>query len=497
MENGSLKIQLQNIHIRLTDNCNFKCSHCYAYTSDESRNELKLDAIYDTLESAKNLGCRSITLTGGEPLLYSKIDQLIDFLNKSDFTINIETNGYLIDFFLNKHGTDIIKNIHFKISYDHDLIRGKKNNKIVYKNLLALSEYQAIFTTQSIVTKEISEDLTDHLSSMKSLSMKSSKFYLNHDRINKGKDIKPMHYLQAIKLKRFIDGFDKRFNAILPGIFPGCKSANCGWGYTRLEIMPNGDYTSCAPISYYDNSFIAGNIYTDDLEDVWLNSKHFNSIRELTQGDYEYPCNICSEFSKCRGCCRAIGYSSSKKYLGTFPYCKEYYDDKNISFLLVKPDGVEHIDEIIRDLQNSNIEILRQLEIYLTKAQILSIYKNVDKVVVEKMLPYLLSGPVIVLIIKGNQIIREILKLTGDTVNDIADWDMKYSGSQKTMRTRYGKGFYDCMKKCYTNIPNSNECDLAIANSIHRPKSPKQIDEFFEILGLNEGDILSETYKKV
>ena len=51
---------------------------------------MSIDEILDKVSSYK---CRNITLTGGEPLLFSEAEKLIDELIKNKYKVNIETNG--------------------------------------------------------------------------------------------------------------------------------------------------------------------------------------------------------------------------------------------------------------------------------------------------------------------------------------------------------------------------------------------------------------------
>ena len=79
------------VFIRLSG-CNLKCSYCdttYALKKS-SGTFMSIDEILDKVSSYK---CRNITLTGGEPLLFSEAEKLIDELIKNKYKVNIETNG--------------------------------------------------------------------------------------------------------------------------------------------------------------------------------------------------------------------------------------------------------------------------------------------------------------------------------------------------------------------------------------------------------------------
>lgn len=77
--------------IRL-EGCNLRCSYCDTHYSYDNANytEMTPDEIYDTVY---RMGCKRITLTGGEPLIHEDVDKLISLLTKHCFEVNIETNG--------------------------------------------------------------------------------------------------------------------------------------------------------------------------------------------------------------------------------------------------------------------------------------------------------------------------------------------------------------------------------------------------------------------
>lgn len=81
-------------------NCNLRCSYCdslYSVNSGEYRDIPVEDIVKEVLNTSE--GCKSLTLTGGEPLLYTSDEEfddlnfLIESLLDSDFDINVETNG--------------------------------------------------------------------------------------------------------------------------------------------------------------------------------------------------------------------------------------------------------------------------------------------------------------------------------------------------------------------------------------------------------------------
>lgn len=73
--------------------CNLRCSYCDTkYSYDDNSSVMNMTP-YDILERVKMYGVKSVTITGGEPLIHKDIDILLELLITEGFNINIETNG--------------------------------------------------------------------------------------------------------------------------------------------------------------------------------------------------------------------------------------------------------------------------------------------------------------------------------------------------------------------------------------------------------------------
>ena len=83
----------------LTYRCNNDCLHCWLRIppdSPEKDRELSIDEIRHVVKEARQLGCRSWSISGGEPMLRPDFYEIFDFItsHSSDYTLN--TNGTCI-----------------------------------------------------------------------------------------------------------------------------------------------------------------------------------------------------------------------------------------------------------------------------------------------------------------------------------------------------------------------------------------------------------------
>jgi len=85
----------ETVEIELTRRCNLKCVHCCrdCPTIDEDFDSAKLIKIINDLGEIGTVG---ITLTGGEPFLYEKIEKILEIAKSNYLSIAILTNGSML-----------------------------------------------------------------------------------------------------------------------------------------------------------------------------------------------------------------------------------------------------------------------------------------------------------------------------------------------------------------------------------------------------------------
>ena len=91
---------LVQMDIELTERCNNNCVHCsinqpVAHEYSRQR-ELSAEILKDALSQAAALGCLSIKLTGGEPLLREDFEEIYLFARQLGLRVLIYTNATLI-----------------------------------------------------------------------------------------------------------------------------------------------------------------------------------------------------------------------------------------------------------------------------------------------------------------------------------------------------------------------------------------------------------------
>ncbi|MGA2216441.1 MAG: radical SAM protein [Terracidiphilus sp.] len=83
--------------IHLLGRCNLECLHCYMEGSPRRTEQLPLELVLQAIEECPRLGIGTIVVTGGEPLLYRGLDQVLEAAaNLPNVQTTLCTNGTLL-----------------------------------------------------------------------------------------------------------------------------------------------------------------------------------------------------------------------------------------------------------------------------------------------------------------------------------------------------------------------------------------------------------------
>ena len=85
--------RLATVQMHASRYCNLSCSHCYSASGPEWRAALPPGLLIDALGAAHAQGYRRLTFSGGEPLLYHGLEEVLDAARKLNMLTSLTTNG--------------------------------------------------------------------------------------------------------------------------------------------------------------------------------------------------------------------------------------------------------------------------------------------------------------------------------------------------------------------------------------------------------------------
>lgn len=311
--------RLKFLFFELTDKCNLNCLHCGSNCDPSKCNNLDLDIIKQTLdEVAKKYDSKNIMicLTGGEPMLYDGIYDVISYSKKLGFAVGITSNATCIDEkatkCLAKAGLDTISISIDGLKDTHDSFRrsvGSFDKAINGIKSLQNIDIEPQVTT--VVNKTNIKELDDMFKLMQELDICSWRI-TNIDPIGRAKVNKELLLDKNELLKVFNFIKEKRFdNTNEMEVTYGCAHFvsydfenfirdfyfQCGAGTMVASVAANGDILACLDIERRLD-LVQGNIYKDNFIDVWENKY---KIFRQDWSNKSKSCKDCAYKNVCMG----------------------------------------------------------------------------------------------------------------------------------------------------------------------------------------------------
>lgn len=83
------------LQIHPTRTCNLRCLHCYSESGPEARESVALPRVLQTVEDAAGLGYDTLSVSGGEPLLYPGLGAVLSRARSVGLRTLVTSNGTL------------------------------------------------------------------------------------------------------------------------------------------------------------------------------------------------------------------------------------------------------------------------------------------------------------------------------------------------------------------------------------------------------------------
>lgn len=350
----------------VTMGCNMRCGHCGSSCTDPLPDELTTEEAISIIDQISEIGLRWITLSGGEPLTRKDITVLVSHLSKKGVSVNIISNGWLIDeeianklkcagistVAISIDGTkDIHDSIRKKGSFDHAVS--------AIKNLKAEKITVGVVTTISKLNINILEELKETLISMGvdswqlQLGLPMGNFKERPDWVVEPKEVDDIidfcyktakegriqifpadcigyYSYKDLKIKEIT--FKNRPYPIWDG---------CNAGINSFGLLHNGDVLGCTSIR--DREFIEGNLREKSLKDIWHDNNTFLWRRAITKKQLEGMCGVCKYGDACLGGCSNTRLTMKGNIYGENEYCSYNVAMKNKVKYLSSQSDIENL----------------------------------------------------------------------------------------------------------------------------------------------------------
>ena len=329
-----LKIIPSLLHLCLTDFCQLRCKHCY-FGEYERKRELTLNEVSSVVDKffimrewfkgyGYNYARSELSITGGEPMLYSKLIPFIKMIAPKFDKVKFLTNGLIYDKktcrTLLQHSNVLI----YQVSLDgmedtHNFIRGYGTfSKIVSNIKQAKKDFPEMFL-------QVSCNVHDkNLNDMVELSGFCKE--IGADKIFFDRYVKywesGLNILTKDEYDRFMDNLNKATELYSDDSFLVYTDRSmqisdyvCKAGVGHQVCCANGDRLICSRFHVK-----SGNWFKDDLDTLIKNALHWENIAlQLPE-----RCISCKKQNVCNGGMRCISYATLHRFDKEDIHCNKY-----------------------------------------------------------------------------------------------------------------------------------------------------------------------------
>ncbi len=341
----SYRHELMSAVVEITNLCNLRCPFCYSASGCVRREELTLSEMRRVILDLRSLGCRRVTLMGGEFLMRPDWHEIARIVKETGMDLMLVTNGLLIDDearhrFVELEPQAIGVSLDGATPESYRLIRGVDGFSRVRrlldelasdgihqvsaittfnaKNLCDFDKFVSMFIDTPILWEvhmahKISDGFPDEL------LMNREQFQQFVEKVTYA--LYDLHGRLKIATK---DDFG--YFPMSPKLRFLCQRwRGCHAGRATVGIHSNGDVTPCLMLG---DKFIEGNIRRRPLVEIWRDPNSFPRFRNKS-AQLTGKCAKCPFGEVCKAGCSAMAISQTGTLTET-PFCIRQLEQEKI-----------------------------------------------------------------------------------------------------------------------------------------------------------------------
>ena len=311
---------LKEIKIELTNKCSRNCMHCSSNATNNINNlkELNFEDVCKIIEEAKQIGVQTIVFTGGEPLMYDDLPELVKLTSKLGMKSTIYTFAYRTDETLNKYKNlinlglnKIIYSLADSLSKETDISSYDKEcffDKVFENNDAKLGFHYTVSKNSFLKLETILTETINTFNNKKYFEKVSLLRFVPHGKGTTDMNLSKEELL-AIKNLYLNSNNKNRIRLGTPWNILGIENTPCIIADEIMIIGFDGIAYPCDSIKYFTKLGISGNIKENSLIEMY-NSDYFSNIRKFNTDN---SCSSCKQYPICKSGC--IGQKIIANYI--------------------------------------------------------------------------------------------------------------------------------------------------------------------------------------
>lgn len=315
----------------ITLDCCFSCRYCGSYGGDRREGELTTDECLTVAEQMAGLGCRRVSLIGGEVFMRGDWAEIAGKLAECGIRVSIITNGYLISDKLAEQiketGLESIavsldgpEEIHDKYRQAGSFRRAESAIECLAERQIPISVITTLHSENVLYLQQFYEYLKEKpifawqlqaCSPMGNAVRCGVDYRIDFSRVIEFVE-RNMHDAPfSMGIADNIGYFTEQEGYLRGNLRGNSPYLGCKAGLTALGIDSQGNVRGCE--SMYDDIFIEGNLRKRSLRDIWEDPDAFAYNRKFGTDPLTGKCSDCQYGELCGGGCRSYNYFTHGK----------------------------------------------------------------------------------------------------------------------------------------------------------------------------------------
>ena len=309
--------------------CCFRCAYCGSCGGKARENELSTEECADVASQLASLGCRRVSLIGGEIFMRSDWERIISELTSRRIKTCVITNGFTMSpeiiSGLRRAGVESVAVSVDGVAEVHDAFRQKGSFDRAFAAVDALTAAGIPVSVISALRADNAPRLAEFYGVLKNYlifawqlqacspmgNAKSGAIDVSFDAAEVIRFVK-----SVADSAPFFVGIADNIGYYTPeeGTIRGTRGAyftGCSAGLTTIGIDSVGNVRGCE--SMYDERFNEGNLRERSLLDIWTDPGAFAYNRRFDESLLTGGCAGCEHGSVCAGGCRSYDYFTTGK----------------------------------------------------------------------------------------------------------------------------------------------------------------------------------------
>lgn len=314
----------------ITGNCNLNCRYCREKRTDDLP-ELDIGQIKSIIDQFADIKVKMVSIAGGEPLLFKKLAEVMDYMKGKVGAIGLTTNGTLISqnniSFIKEYVDGVQVSIDGSRPEIHDYYRGRGNFKKMMRGMNLLLKNGIRVVPRFTIGHENKGDVENYIRLINSLGIKAA--YLRRTiPCGNSRDTKPLSAPKLFETFRaaFATGHSLGMHIGSADYFsqlyfdpqerekaeknlaekPGQILSGCSIGIEAFYLAQNGQVLFCPYLPVF-----CGDMTKQHIREIWEKSEMLDVSRNL-RWNKKGKCSTCKFLMCCGGCPAYIFLTTNK-----------------------------------------------------------------------------------------------------------------------------------------------------------------------------------------